>query len=113
MVEFQPSKLAMRVRFPLPAPTTNLFELYRTDILNTILERDGIFLFYFQYVLHYPRVLYRWSKLIGELGLMTKSKSCPSKQFQGGAYMKQELAYSFHLGSNKNKNNIDRVKKNK
>ena len=70
----------------LIAQTTFLFELYRTDILNTILERDGIFLFYFQYV---------------------------SKQFQGGAYMEQELTYFFHLGSDKNKSNIDRVKKNK
>ena len=43
---------------------------------------------------------------------MTKSKPCPSKQFQGGVYIEQELAYSFHLGSDKNKSNIDRVKKN-
>ncbi len=37
---------------------------------------------------------------------MTRSKSCPSKQFQGGAYMEQELAYSFHLGSDKNKSKL-------
>ena len=47
------------------------------------------------------------------LGLMAKPKSCSSKQFQGGVYMEQELAYSFHLGSDKNKSNIDRVNKNK
>ena len=28
------------------------------------------------------------------------------KQFQGGAYMEQELAYSFHLGSDKNKSKL-------
>ena len=37
---------------------------------------------------------------------MTKSKSCPSKQVQGGAFMEQELAYSFHLGSDKNKSKL-------
>ena len=40
------------------------------------------------------------------LGLMTRSKSCTSKQVQGGAYMEQELAYSFHLGSDKNKSKV-------
>ena len=37
---------------------------------------------------------------------MTRSKSCASKQVQGGAYMEQELAYSFHLGSDKNKSKL-------
>lgn len=37
---------------------------------------------------------------------MTESKSCASKQVQGGAYMEQELAYSFHLGSDKNKSKL-------
>lgn len=37
---------------------------------------------------------------------MTKSKSCPSKQVQGGAFMEQELTYSFHLGSDKNKSKL-------
>lgn len=37
---------------------------------------------------------------------MTESKSYSSKQVQGGAYMEQELAYSFHLGSDKNKSKL-------
>ena len=37
---------------------------------------------------------------------MAGSKSCASKQVQGGAYMEQELAYSFHLGSDKNKSKL-------
>ena len=37
---------------------------------------------------------------------MTRSKSSASKQVQGGAYMEQELAYSFHLGSDKNKSKL-------
>lgn len=37
---------------------------------------------------------------------MTRSKSSASKQIQGGAYMEQELAYSFHLGSDKNKSKL-------
>lgn len=37
---------------------------------------------------------------------MTRSKSYASKQVQGGAYMEQELAYSFHLGSDKNKSKL-------
>ena len=37
---------------------------------------------------------------------MTRSKSCASKRVQGGAYMEQELAYSFHLGSDKNKSKL-------
>ncbi len=37
---------------------------------------------------------------------MTESKSCSSKQVQGGAFMDQELAYSFHLGSDKNKSKL-------
>ena len=37
---------------------------------------------------------------------MTESKSCASKQNQGGIFMEQELAYSFHLGSDKNKSKI-------
>ena len=37
---------------------------------------------------------------------MTRSKSSASKQIQGGAYMEQELAYSFHLGSDKNKSKV-------
>ena len=37
---------------------------------------------------------------------MTRSKSCALKQVQGGAYMEQELAYSFHLGSDKNKSKL-------
>ena len=37
---------------------------------------------------------------------MTRAKSCASKKFQGGAYMEQELAYSFHLGSDKNKSKL-------
>ena len=37
---------------------------------------------------------------------MTRSKSCASKQVQGGAYKEQELAYSFHLGSDKNKSKL-------
>ena len=37
---------------------------------------------------------------------MTKSKSCASKRVQGGAYMEQELAYSLHLGSDKNKSKL-------
>ena len=37
---------------------------------------------------------------------MTESKSCASKKFQGGAFMEQELAYSFHLGSDKNKSKL-------
>ena len=37
---------------------------------------------------------------------MTESKSYASKQVQGGAYMEQELAYSFHLGSDKNKSKL-------
>lgn len=37
---------------------------------------------------------------------MTRSKSYASKQVQGGAYMEQELAYSFHLGSDKNKSRL-------
>ena len=37
---------------------------------------------------------------------MTESKFCSSKQVQGGAFMDQELAYSFHLGSDKNKSKL-------
>ena len=37
---------------------------------------------------------------------MTRSKSSASKQVQGGIYMEQELAYSFHLGSDKNKSKL-------
>lgn len=37
---------------------------------------------------------------------MTRSKSYASKQVQGGAYMEQELAYSFYLGSDKNKSRL-------
>ena len=37
---------------------------------------------------------------------MVRSKSCASKPDQGGAYMEQELAYSFHLGSDKNKSKL-------
>ena len=37
---------------------------------------------------------------------MTRSKSSASKKIQGGAYMEQELAYSFHLGSDKNKSKL-------
>ena len=37
---------------------------------------------------------------------MTESKSCPSEQVQGGVLMEQELAYSFHLGSDKNKSKL-------
>ena len=37
---------------------------------------------------------------------MTRSKSCASKQVRGGAFMEQELAYSFHLGSDKNKSKL-------
>ena len=39
---------------------------------------------------------------------MTESKSCPSEQVQGGVLMEQELAYSFHLGSDKNKSKLAR-----
>ena len=37
---------------------------------------------------------------------MAKPKSCATKKFQGGAFMEQELAYSFHLGSDKNKSKL-------
>ena len=37
---------------------------------------------------------------------MTRSKSCATKKFQGGVLMEQELAYSFHLGSDKNKSKL-------
>ena len=37
---------------------------------------------------------------------MTKSKSCASKKIQGGTFNEQELAYSFHLGSDKNKSKV-------
>ena len=37
---------------------------------------------------------------------MTRSKSCASKKIQGGILMEQELAYSFHLGSDKNKSKV-------
>ncbi len=37
---------------------------------------------------------------------MIRSMSYASKQIQGGAYMEQELAYSFHLGSDNNKNKL-------
>ena len=37
---------------------------------------------------------------------MTRSKSCASKKIQGGILMEQELAYSFHLGSDKNKSKL-------
>lgn len=37
---------------------------------------------------------------------MTEPKSCPSEQVQGGVFMEQELAYSFHLGSDKNKSKL-------
>ena len=37
---------------------------------------------------------------------MAKPKSFASKKFQGGIFMEQELAYSFHLGSDKNKSKL-------
>ncbi len=37
---------------------------------------------------------------------MAKPKPCATKKFQGGAFMEQELAYSFHLGSDKNKSKL-------
>jgi len=37
---------------------------------------------------------------------MTESKSDASKQFQRRKKMEQELAYSFHLGSDKNKSKV-------
>jgi hypothetical protein len=37
---------------------------------------------------------------------MAKPKSIATKQFQGGVLMEQELAYSFHLGSDKNKSKL-------
>ena len=37
---------------------------------------------------------------------MEKPKPCATKKFQGGAFMEQELAYSFHLGSDKNKSKL-------
>ena len=43
MVESQPSKLIVRVRFPLPAPITNLFELSK-QIDTKIIQKWMIFL---------------------------------------------------------------------
>ncbi len=40
------------------------------------------------------------------LGLVTRSKSCATKKFQRRDFMEQELAYSFHLGSDKNKSKL-------
>ena len=37
---------------------------------------------------------------------MAKPNPCATKKFQGGAFMEQELAYSFHLGSDKNKSKL-------
>lgn len=37
---------------------------------------------------------------------MTKPKSCATKKFQRRDSMEQELAYSFHLGSDKNKSKL-------
>ena len=37
---------------------------------------------------------------------MAKPKSSLRRKFKGGAFMKQELAYSFHLGSDKNKSKL-------
>ena len=37
---------------------------------------------------------------------MAKPKSCPTKKFQRRDFMEQELAYSFHLGSDKNKSKL-------
>ena len=37
---------------------------------------------------------------------MTESESCATKKIQGCAYMKQELTYSFHLDSYKNKSKL-------
>ena len=37
---------------------------------------------------------------------MAKPKSCATKKFQRGDFMEQELAYSFHLGSDKNKSKL-------
>ena len=43
MVEFQPSKLAMRVRFPLPAPIMSMFE-HRTCNKKSISKMVDFFL---------------------------------------------------------------------
>ena len=37
---------------------------------------------------------------------MAKPKSIATKKFQRRDFMEQELAYSFHLGSDKNKNKL-------
>ena len=37
---------------------------------------------------------------------MAKPKYCPTKKFQRRDFMEQELAYSFHLGSDKNKSKL-------
>lgn len=37
---------------------------------------------------------------------MTRSKSCASKKVQWGGLTEYELAYSFHLGSDKNKSKL-------
>ena len=37
---------------------------------------------------------------------MTRSKSCATKKVQRRDFMEQELAYSFHLGSDKNKSKL-------
>ena len=37
---------------------------------------------------------------------MTRSKSCATKKIQRRDYMEQKLAYSFHLGSDKNKSKL-------
>ena len=37
---------------------------------------------------------------------MAKPKSSLRRKFKGGTFMEQELAYSFHLGSDKNKSKL-------
>ena len=37
---------------------------------------------------------------------MTRSNSCATKKIQRRDFMEQELAYSFHLGSDKNKSKL-------
>ena len=83
MVECHASDLIARVRFPLPAPTTYLFELFIEQIdIDIILKKDGIFLFEQIYCLAEPPCYVPLVITYRGLGLVAKPKSYDTKKIQ-------------------------------